>query len=711
MALAAGTTLGRHTVLWLLFLGAAAAAQAQPTEALQKLNSYLNGVGIAQADRRAEAVSRIHTREEADRRQAEVRRKILDRIGGLPERSGPLSAKQFGSVAGDGFRIENIAYQSLPDFYVTANVYVPASGRGPFPAIVIAPGHGPGKQSEYNWAANFARQGIVALVIDPLGQGERMQHYDPDLENSKIERLGEHEHASLTALLIGDHVSRYFINDGMRGVDYLAARADVDPNRIGAFGCSGGGTITAYLAALDSRIRAAASACYITSLKELFPTQGPQDAEQTLPRFAAEGLDFADWVELAAPRPYAIVSTTQDMFPFAGAQQTYEEASRFYGLYGAEGNLQWITGPGGHGNLGPISNQILTFLAGQLTGDSSPREFQQFRPNDADDLTVTPTGQVSTSLNSRTVEALTRERAQGHTAPPQTIDSAGSLARFQERIRSEVRQTAAVAAQGEAPAVSVINEQALDGYRLETLSLATEPGIELKAIEARPEGAGRKPAMVLLDEVPVDRTAASPDFSRLAKSGHIVIALQSRGTPIDAQNGQSTQFALGPYMAVNLRAIIVGKTLIGMRADDVLRVVNWLASRPDVDASSITFYGRGALGLVALHAAALDGRITRVIVENSLVSYRMALEAPLHRNLSEITVPGILKHYDVGDLLIAIAPREVAIVNPVDAIGQPVRLSRVRELLPAVFESDANLGHPARIRVLRRGFRDPLPVE
>src|SRR5262249_55430636 len=128
---------------------------------------------------------------------------------------------------------------------------------------------------------------------------------------------------------------------------------------IGAFGCSGGGTVTAYLAALDSRIRAAASACYVTSLKELFPTQGPQDAEQTLPRFAAEGLDFADWVELAAPRPYAIVSTTQDMFPYAGAQQTYEEARRFYGLLGAEGNLEWITGPGGHGNLGPIADRIL----------------------------------------------------------------------------------------------------------------------------------------------------------------------------------------------------------------------------------------------------------------------------------------------------------------------------------------------------------------
>jgi cephalosporin-C deacetylase-like acetyl esterase len=432
-----------------------AAAQAQPASALQQLNSYLNGIGIAQAAARAQKISTIRTREEADQRQAEVRTKILKLIGGLPEHPRPVPVKTFGTLTRDGFRVENIAYESLPEFYVTANVFIPGSGAGPFPAIVITPGHGAGKQSEYNWAANFARAGIVALVVDPLGQGERMQHYEPEIEGSKIERLGEHEHASLSTLLIGDHVSRYFIHDGMAGVDYLSEylseRKDVDAKRIGAFGCSGGGTITAYLTALDPRISVAATACFITSLKELFPTQGPQDAEQTLPRFSAEGLDFADWVELAAPRPYAIVSTTQDMFPFAGAQQAYDEARRFYGLYGESDKLQWITGPGGHGNLGPISNQILAFFATNLRAESSAPEFTRFLPPDADDLTATPTGQISTSLNSKTVESLNRERAQNRMAPAQVIDSGAALAAFQERTRLELRKIAAIIAEPGAP--------------------------------------------------------------------------------------------------------------------------------------------------------------------------------------------------------------------------------------------------------------------
>ena len=110
----------------------------------------------------------------------------------------------------------------------------------------------------------------------------------------------------------------------------------------------------------------------------------------------------------------------------------------------------------------------------------------------------------------------------------------------------------------------------------------------------------------MLDELPVERTAAAADFTALASSGRNVIALQSKGTPVDAQNGQSTQLALGPYMGVNLRAIIVGKTLVGLRADDVIRVVNWLVSRTDIDHNSITLYGKGALGMVALHVAAVD---------------------------------------------------------------------------------------------------------
>ena len=664
---------------------------AQTTDALQQLNGYLNQIGTAQTEQRAEQVAAISTRAQAEQRQSEARAQILDLIGGLPADTGPVRFHWYGSVAADRFHIENVAYESIPNFYVTANVYVP-DGDGPFPAVIVTPGHGAGKSSQYNWAANFARNGILALAIDPVGQGERMQHWDPETGASKLERLADHEHASLSTELIGDHLARYFINDGMRGVDYLIQRGDVDPDRIGAFGCSGGGTATAYLAALDPRIHAAATACFLTSFKELFPTQGPQDAEQTIPGFTAAGLDFADWVELAAPRSYAIISTTEDMFPFAGARETYEEAKKFYSLFGAEDQLEWITGPGGHGNLGPLAGQILGFFTKNLKGEAGTPEFEQLRPEDPEALTVTPSGQVSLEFGSETVESLNRKHAEQKIPMRDTP-------RDPDEIRAEIREAAAIEIEpGEIPEVSTLNTDQRDGYRVEQIEFAMEPGMTLPAVAAIPDGNQGKPAILWMDQRPAEQVAATPDFTRLAKAGYVVLALQPRGVPIDAQNGRSTDFALGPYMGVNLRAIVVGKTLTGMRAEDVLRTVNWLARRPDVDPAKITVYGTGALGMAALHAAALDPRISRVILENTLVSYRAALEAPLHRNLSEYTIPGILLHYDVPDLM-DLTTAEIVTVNPVDAVSNQLRLDRAREIFGD------------RAQVVRRGFRDPLPIE
>jgi hypothetical protein len=128
------------------------------------------------------------------------------------------------------------------------------------------------------------------------------------------------------------------------------------------------------------------------------PATGAQDGEQTIPNFLAEGLDLADWVEIAAPRPYAIAATTEDMFPFAGAKATYEEAKRLYALYGVEDKLQFITGPGRHGNLGPISPQIMAFMLKYLKNETGQPTFTPYRPEHPDDLTVTPTGQVATSI-------------------------------------------------------------------------------------------------------------------------------------------------------------------------------------------------------------------------------------------------------------------------------------------------------------------------
>lgn len=268
--------------------------------------NYLDAIAAQDVAARHATVAAISTRSAAEARQAEVRRKVIALLGGLPERT-PLNAKMLGVTQADGFRIEKVLFDSQPGFHVTALLYVPdgkPAGRK-FPAILMAPGHSPaGKASDYPVAAIFARNGFVVLSYDPIGQGERLQYPNPAKPDTSLATrpTGEHGEASLQPVLIGDAVARYFVWDAIRGIDYLTQQPEVDPERIGALGCSGGGAMTALTGALDPRVAATGVACYNTSFDTLLPSIGPQDGEQSIPDLIASGLGFPDWIELVAPR-------------------------------------------------------------------------------------------------------------------------------------------------------------------------------------------------------------------------------------------------------------------------------------------------------------------------------------------------------------------------------------------------------------------------
>ncbi len=594
----------------------------------QTLTLRLNSIATLHLDERARTIAKIQTRADADRRQQLLRAKILTMIGGLPNTRAPLNTKSAGTLERDGFRIEKVIFESLPAFYVTANIYVPTATAAPFPAVVMTPGHSPtGKAGEYQLAANFARNGIVALAYDPMSEGERLQYLDPATGKSAVgSPTGEHAQAALADELTGEHISRYFVWDAMRAIDYLITRKDVDPQRIGAFGCSGGGTVTAYLTGLDPRVKAAATACYITAFQDLLASPaGAQEAEQTIPGFISAGFDFPDWVELAAPRPYAIVSTTNDMFPFEGARKSYEEAKRIYALYGAADKLEWITGPGGHGALTPVHPEILAFFSRALKNSTEPPTYTRLTPDKPADLACTPTGQVTSWLGGETIASIIRK-----VRPT--------------RSPMDFRTPAGIVFKPGVPLPTVT----LDPEFI----LHSEEGVDLPGRLIVPPTAGRKPAvLVLSSELP----------EGLAASGRVVLAMSPRPSPPGAEPAKSP--LQGAFYLLSLRAELVGRTLLGMRTDDILRAVVWLAARPDVDAASLTVYGKAGIGVALLHAAALDRRITHVVVEDTPQSFRAILDIPLHRNAPEIVIPGVLAHYDIPDLIKAIAPRPVTIRN------------------------------------------------
>src|SRR6266849_2515326 len=380
-------------MILLIGLGATSLA-AQATEPETQLTRWLDRIAQGQLDKRDAEIKRIDTVEAAERRKEQVRKKILELIGGLPNYSGPLNAKVTGRINKQNYIIEKVVFESLPHFYVTGNLYRP-SKSGRYPGVLIQLGHwDQGKVAEQRLAANFALKGFVAFACDPIGQGERIQAYDRRVGAT----LGgwsteEHFQAGAQSLLAGEHFARYMIWDGKRALDYLVSRNEVDAERIGCTGCSGGGTLTTYISALDPRIKAAAPACYMSTFRLLFT--GPTgDSEQTIPGFLAAGLDLADYVKLFAPKPWLIVSTVADFFPIDGARHAYQEASNWYELYGAKDKVSWAVGPGGHGTPLEDREAIYGWMIRWLKDGRGNAKEQPVELTPPFDLWATGAGQV-----------------------------------------------------------------------------------------------------------------------------------------------------------------------------------------------------------------------------------------------------------------------------------------------------------------------------
>ena len=670
-----------------------APAAASPDNAGRKaLDQYLNNIAFRETAARRDMIAKITTRAQAEQRQRAVRAKILGLIGTLPERI-PLNPRTTGSTQLEGFRVDKVLFDSQPNFPITALLYVPTASTtsaGKFPAIVMAPGHSPaGKAGDVAFATAFARAGFIVLSYDPIGQGERLQYLDPKSPADKPASLatrptGEHGEAGLQPTLIGDALARYFLWDGMRAVDYLQSLPEVDAHRIGAFGCSGGGTMTALLGALDPRVAAVGVACYTTSFEALLTSEtGVQDSEQSTPNFIASGLDFPDWSELAAPRPYAIIATTEDMFPFAGAKSTETEARHFYSLFGADKDLAFITGPGHHGNLRPILPQILAFFAAHLrpdvayaknlppitdpfvkpatepgapapdsrarTGVTTPARPAFPPPPPASLVQVTPTGQLSSSYpNIATIFTLNRDRAAKLITP-----APHSLASLQLSVRSVTHATRTPHSTAPPTFQGWEGLGLQEGRMQEWGDLELGDGFDVGVHFIRATDGKRHAAKLVL----APGYAAQLDVMHdVDASGPLVFAFTPRPCPPGTEETKSP--ILGPFYLTELRSELVGKTLLGMRVDDVIRAVDYLASRPDVDPSQITAEATDPhLGLVLLHAAVLDPRLKHVTVLGVLSSYRSLIANPLPLDAPQDILPGVLRHYDIPDLLRALGPR------------------------------------------------------
>ena len=587
-----------------------------------KLLDWMNNIAQAQLAERGKKIAAIRTIEQARERQKWVREKVLQLIGGLPDYNGALNPRTTGSLDGGTFTIDKVAFESLPSYWVTANLYLPKS-PGKHPAVLFALGHwNEGKPAAQRIAANLANKGFVVLAFDPMGQGERNQAWD---RRSGTALAGgstdQHFAAGTQSILMGDSFMRYRVWDAKRALDYLVSRPEVNAAKVGATGCSGGGTVTTYISALDPRIQVSAPACFLQSFQLLFKG-AIGDSEQSVPGFLSSGLDETDYVQAFAPKPWLISSTEKDFFTPAAAKIVFEESQKWYGLWDAQDKVKWVVGPGEHGTPLLVREAIYGWMTRWLLNNEDASEDPKLKMFSNLDLQVTTTGQVAEDWNSIDLTEYIRDQMKSKIKP-------GTL----DELRTYIKDLA----------------------RTET----DAPEFEIKTKKVSEAKAGG-PTVIVVDSygIVTDRMKA------MAEQGAEVWSVTPRGWPLSTVERRA---ALGDWIT-NTRAWLIGRSLPGMRVRDILRGVDATGKQ------NVRVVADGVAGIWALMAAAIDPRIEAVWVDRTPYSLRAAFDTAVHRQLHDATMPGFVLRWDLSDVVKAIGDRKVLWTDPVNWNNEFVRV-------------------------------------
>lgn len=630
------------------------AAPALEADSRGMLNAWLAGEVDAALDRRLEKVEALVDDGDVEAYQEELREIFVDALGGFPERT-PLRARVTGEVAGDGYRVEKILYHSRPGFPVTANLYLP-EGPGPHPGVLHSCGHSAdGKGAEFYQIASalLARHGIAVLCVDPLGQGERKQLGAEGVTGS----TNEHMLMGVAPVLLGQDLATTMIWDGIRGLDYLASRSEIDADRLGCVGNSGGGMMTSYLMALDPRVRAAAPACFITDTRRKNRSPGPGDAEQNLFAQTARGLDHADFLLMRAPRPTLILSATQDYVPIEGAWDSFRQAKRVYGQLGFPERVDLAEVNERHGFSPGLRVAAVRWMSRWLLDRDEALEEPDLEALAPETLHVTPTGSVLDLEGGRSYfDLMSEEAATLAQARSERRADAPDDAAARETLVGEVRDVLGLPLSADLTAAEVrsFGQAERDGIRWEKRVFHSEPGIVLPALVAVPEGEPRG-AVLRVDGEGKNAALADPKALRdWLERGFLVCLVDLRGygeIATDPWRYKAVEDAMGPNSAEVFIGYMLGRSLVEMRTGDLLRTA--LALREELpEGAPLHLVGRGHAAVPALHAAALEGeRFARVDVSGGLESWSELCEGPRMDGWQlENAVRGALRVYDLPDL-------------------------------------------------------------
>lgn len=604
------------------------------------------------------------TMDEWQHRRALLKDHLVAAWGGFPETPCDLEPRKFGEFEREGYRVEKLMFQTRPGVWMTANAYVP-SKQGRLPAILNVHGHWAGAKQDpivQSRCIAAAKLGFFVLSVDAFGAGER----------AVGKKLGEYhgEMVAATLLPVGLPLAGLQVYENMRAVDYLCTRPEVDSERIGITGASGGGNQTMYAGAFDERFRCVVPTCSVGSY------QAYLSAACCMCEVVPGALTFTeegDVLGLAANRGLMVTSATRDAFQFSvdEAKKSVARAEAIAKLF-KDATVRHTIIESEHNYNQPMREAMLGWMTKLLKGegDGSPVTEPTIETEDPELLRCFPGDtRPDDFVTIPRFAAAEAERLLAKIELPTTID--GWNAMHQHGI-TELQE-----ALGDMPNRSPLNlkSERDPESKLETLTFEPESGLTL-TLKRNVVADAARIALILDMDGGAEAASTGKLAEQLRASGWMVVGVDLRATGNAAVLRDS--IARAPDHNTAEWSLWIGRPLLGQWAWDVQRSLDALKEQDGKLPEEITVIGLRTAGLVALCAGVLDDRIARVATVNSLGSY--VTDQPYVGQRLGLMAPAILR--DVGDvphLAALMAPRPVLIAGAVSGSAKPYGAAALKQ--------------------------------
>ncbi len=604
--------------------------------------------------RRLAAFDAIGTEAEAEAHVRSVRERIAACFGPFPAKT-PLNARITGGFERDAYRVENVVFESRPDFLVSANLYLPKGLDRAAPGVVGTCGHSAnGKAAEFyqSFAQGLARQGYVVLLYDPIGQGERLQYVDAQFKGLIGTGTREHLHAGNQQFLVNEFIGSWRAWDGIRALDYLLTRDEVDPKRIGVTGNSGGGTMTTWLCGLEQRWSMAAPSCFVTTFRRNLENELPADTEQCPPRAVALGLDHEDFLAAMAPKPVIVLAKEKDYFDARGTEEAYGRLKRLWRLLGAEENLALFIGPTYHG-FSQENREAMYGWFNRATGLSESSQEPKLTIEADETLFCAPNGQVA-ALGSKPIFEFTAEKAEALASARPEISG--------ERLRAAIGRKLRLRERSGPPYARILRPRDERGYPqpyAACYAVETEPGVQAlvyrlsgERLLSRPPR-GKRRAVLYLSHHSADREMRDEPLVRElidAEPEAAFFACDVRGVGESRPDTTRPDSFLTPYGSdyfYAVHSLMLDLPYVGRKTHDALAVVDWL-ERYGHQEIHLAAVGWGTLP--AMFAGVLSPAVRQLTLKGAPDSYRQIAATKLYDQPLSSFVPGVLESFDLPDI-------------------------------------------------------------